>query len=251
MTVKKLSRHLAKCGLPLALIASAFPAYADSILPDTASQGPVVIELYTSQGCVSCPPADEYMAELVKDPRLLPLALHVDYWDYIGWQDHFAKPEYTERQKSYAKAVGSRTIYTPQFIVSGENRIEGHSPEMTKAAIDAALLERKSIKLQAERKGDILTIRAEADPPLDQPVRVHLVRYISEQTVEIERGENAGKTVTYHNIVSDWQLLGDWIGDDNLDVDVPITGTEEAAVLLQKLGPAKIVAASLVPPELP
>ncbi|KKK59691.1 hypothetical protein LCGC14_3031870, partial [marine sediment metagenome] len=76
---------------------------------------PVVIELFTSQGCSSCPPADELLTRLAARTDVIPLALHVDYWDYIGWRDHFGKPAFTKRQKSYAAVAGSRTIYTPQM----------------------------------------------------------------------------------------------------------------------------------------
>ena len=114
-------RHFvsAACGLWLAAVA---PVGAEPV---------VIVELYTSQGCSSCPPADEFVAMLASDPRILPLALHVDYWDYIGWEDHFAQGKFTDRQRAYAKAVGSRTIYTPQLIIGGQDRIEGFSPEET------------------------------------------------------------------------------------------------------------------------
>ena len=94
-----------------------------------------VVELYTSQGCSSCPPADEYLGELAKEPGVIALALHVDYWDYIGWTDQFGSPKYTARQKAYARAGGSNTIYTPQMIVAGVDRIEGSNPEMVEGAI--------------------------------------------------------------------------------------------------------------------
>ena len=114
-------RHFvsAACGVWLAAVA---PVEAEPV---------VVVELYTSQGCSSCPPADEFLAMMASDPRILPLALHVDYWDYIGWEDKFAQGQFTERQKAYAHAIGSRTIYTPQLIIGGADRIEGFSPEET------------------------------------------------------------------------------------------------------------------------
>ena len=114
-------RHFvnAACGLWLA---AAGAVHAEPV---------VVVELYTSQGCSSCPPADEFLAMMASDPRILPLALHVDYWDYIGWEDKFAQAKFSDRQRAYAKAVGSRTIYTPQLIIGGADRIEGFSPEET------------------------------------------------------------------------------------------------------------------------
>ena len=89
----------------------------------------VVVELYTSQGCSSCPPADAYLEELAQEPGVIALALHVDYWDYLGWKDEFANPDFTDRQKTYATANGSNTIYTPQMVVAGTDMVEGSDPD--------------------------------------------------------------------------------------------------------------------------
>ena len=229
-------RHFvsAACGLWLAAVA---PAGAEPV---------VVVELYTSQGCSSCPPADEFVAVLASDPRILPLALHVDYWDYIGWEDKFAQEKFTDRQRAYAKAVGSRTIYTPQLIIGGRDRIEGFAPDETSARLREHLGLASNVRLTVTREGDMLVIRAEADPPLDEPVRVQLVRYQPEETVTIERGENAGKTITYRNIVTSWEGLGDWTGREPLELTAPYAGQDPGAVIVQASGPAAILAAARV-----
>jgi hypothetical protein len=229
-------RHFvsAACGLWLA---AALPAGAEPV---------VVVELYTSQGCSSCPPADEFLAMMASDPRILPLALHVDYWDYIGWADKFAQAKFTDRQRAYAKAAGSRTIYTPQLIIGGADRIEGFAPEETAERLRAHLAAGQAVRLTVTREGDKVVIRAEADAPLGQPVRVQLVRYKPEETVVIERGENAGKTITYHNIVTSWQRLDDWAGQAPLEVTAPFDGDEPGAVIVQTSGPAAILAAARV-----
>ena len=206
----------------------------------------VVVELYTSQGCSSCPPADEFLAMLASDPRILPLALHVDYWDYIGWEDKFAMAQFTTRQKSYAHAIGSRTIYTPQLIIGGADRIEGFSPDETADRLRDHLKAGTPVTLTVTRQGDKLVIRAEADPPLTEPVRVQLVRYMPAETVKIERGENAGKTITYHNIVTSWERLEDWTGKAPLEITAPFSGDEKGAVIVQTDGPAEILAAARV-----
>lgn len=206
----------------------------------------VVVELFTSQGCSSCPPADEFLSMLASDPRILPLALHVDYWDYIGWEDHFAQPKFSERQRDYARAVGSRTIYTPQLIIGGADRIEGFAPEETAERLRAHLGAATPVRLTVTREGDKLVIRAEADPPLTEPVRVQLVRFKPEETVTIERGENAGKTITYRNIVTSWDRLDDWAGQAPLEVTAPYDGDEPGAVIVQTDGPATILAAARV-----
>ncbi|WP_374427330.1 DUF1223 domain-containing protein [Tabrizicola sp.] len=229
-------RHFvsAACGLWLAAVAQ------------VQAEPVVVVELYTSQGCSSCPPADEFVSMLAANPQILPLALHVDYWDYIGWADKFAHPKFTDRQRAYAKAVGSRTIYTPQLIIGGADRIEGFAPEETAERLRAHLEAGTPVRLTVTREGDKLVIRADADPPLDEPVRVQLVRYKPEETVTIERGENAGKTVTYTNIVTSWERIGDWSGREPLELTAPFPGDEPGAVIVQHEGPAAILAAARV-----
>lgn len=229
-------RHFvsAACGLWLA---AAVPVQAEPV---------VVVELYTSQGCSSCPPADEFLAMMASDPRILPLALHVDYWDYIGWADKFAQAKFSDRQRAYAKAVGSRTIYTPQLIINGADRIEGFSPEETAEQLRDHLKAGTPVRLTVTREGDRLVIRAEADPPLTKPVRVQLVRYKPEETVVIERGENAGKTITYRNIVTSWERVGDWSGQNPLEMTADFPGEDPGAVIVQTEGPAAILAAARV-----
>jgi hypothetical protein len=212
----------------------------------TTSEPVVVIELYTSQGCSSCPPADEFLAALAADPRVVPLALHVDYWDYIGWKDGFAQPQFTKRQKDYARAIGSRTIYTPQMIVGGLDRVEGHRPVQVTSLIDTHLRQGPSVALEMDRDGAVLEIRAKALRPLDEPVRVQLVRYRPSETVEIGRGENAGRTVTYYNIVTLWQPLGDWSGAEPLSITTDVPGPDAVVVILQAPGPSAIVAAARI-----
>ena len=212
----------------------------------TTSEPVLVIELYTSQGCSSCPPADDFLAALSADPRVVPLALHVDYWDYIGWKDGFAQPQFTKRQKDYARAIGSRSIYTPQMIVGGQDRVEGYRPAEVTALIDAHLRQGKIVALEMSRDGAVLEIRAKALRPFDQPVRVQLVRYRPSETVDIRHGENAGRTVTYYNIVTFWQPLGDWSGAEPLSITAEAPGPDPAVVILQAPGPSAILAAARI-----
>ncbi|MEZ5798401.1 MAG: DUF1223 domain-containing protein [Paracoccaceae bacterium] len=212
----------------------------------TQAEPVVVVELYTSQGCSSCPAADNYLETLIQDPRVMPLALHVDYWDYIGWKDTFGQAKFTERQKAYARAIGSRTIYTPQMIVGGRDRVEGNVPAEVAAHVAEQLAAGRRVMLVARREGGVVVITAEADPPLTEPVRVQLVRYKPEETVAIERGENAGQTITYRNIVTSWDNLGEWSGTAALDLEVPAEGSDGTVVILQEAGPSAILAAARV-----
>lgn len=224
----------AACGLWLCLSGLAF----------AQSEPVVVVELYTSQGCSSCPPADEFLANMAMDPLILPLALHVDYWDYIGWKDKFASPKFTSRQKAYAKEFGTRTIYTPQFIVGGIDRVEGNRPEETAALIRKHLSVAHEIGLTLERAGNILVIRADALPSLQTKANIQLVRYTRSETVKIERGENAGRSIKYYNIVRSWQSLGSWSGKGALEMQAEVMGDDPIAVIVQQEGPSHIVAAA-------
>jgi hypothetical protein len=203
----------------------------------------VVVELYTSQGCSSCPPADGYLAELVANPDVIALALHVDYWDYIGWKDEFANPAFTDRQKEYARAIGSRTIYTPQMIVNGVDRVEGNNPEAVDSMVKMHLMEPSGVSLRLERNGDQLAIRASGGNGAE-PMIVNVVRYMPNQTVTIERGENAGRTLTYHNIVTGFESVGEWDGVEPLEMETTVTGTAPIAVFLQAEGPGQVLAAA-------
>lgn len=236
-------RHIvsAACGLWFALSGIG----AGTGMAQTVSSDPVVVvELYTSQGCSSCPPADAYFAELAKDKRVIPLALHVDYWDYIGWADSFANPKFTDRQKAYAHAVGSRTIYTPQMIVGGKDRVEGHQPELVDQLIGAQLAAAQPVALRLQRNGDDLHITAKSMGDLMGAVRVQLVRYTPSAVVEIEHGENAGLKVRYSNIVTSWQVIGNWPGVVPLDLQAKVSGTDPVVVILQQEGPGDILAAA-------
>jgi hypothetical protein len=203
----------------------------------------VLVELYTSQGCSSCPPADAFMTELVANPDVIALALHVDYWDYIGWKDGFANAAFTERQKEYARAIGSRTIYTPQMIVNGMDRVEGNNPAAVNSLVRMHLAKPSEITLTLQRDGDQVLIRA-AGRTGPAALTVNLVRYTPSETVAIERGENAGETLTYHNIVTDLQAVGEWTGTAPLEMAATVTGEAPVAVFLQESGPGAILAAA-------
>ncbi len=212
---------------------------------DTATLG-TVVELYTSQGCSSCPPADAFLRKLAADPDVIALALHVDYWDYIGWRDHFAQPIFTARQKAYAHLVGSNTIYTPQMIVGGREQVAGSDPEQVERAIRRDQRALRAVQLRLTRQGDQLDIVAQASPPLGAPVQVQLVRYHPLASVQIDDGENAGRVLDYANVVTDWVSLGQWDGSSALRLTAPVAGSDAVVVILQAEGPGEILAAAQI-----
>ena len=204
----------------------------------------VVVELYTSQGCSSCPPADAYLKQLAAQPGIIALALHVDYWDYIGWKDDFASPQYTLRQRAYSHAQGSNTVYTPQMMVEGVDSVEGSDPVGVEGAIRRHLAGADMVALQLMRQGQTLTIHATAIASVDQPLKVQLVRFKPTETRAIKHGENAGKVIEYSNIVTSWEQIGTWSGEGDLQMTAPVPGTDRVVVILQAAGPGMIYAAS-------
>jgi hypothetical protein len=212
-----------------------------------AQTQPVLVELYTSQGCSSCPPADEFMSHLANDPNVIALSLHVDYWDYIGWKDTFADPQFTKRQKAYARAIGSRTIYTPQMIVGGQDRVEGNDPMVVSDKIRKHMTVPAPVQLSLTRKGDQVLISAWAEGAVPGEMRVQLVRYKEREVVSIGRGENAGREVVYHNIVTSWQPVAEWDGRGPLDLVADAPGADPVVVIVQKEGPAEVLAVARLP----
>ncbi len=228
-------------------LAPAFAALAALSLAAGIARGegaPVVVELFTSQGCASCPPADDMLRDLVAVEGVIPLALHVDYWDYIGWEDTFGSALFTARQQSYAVAAGERMVYTPQLIVGGTDRVIGADPMAVMALVAAQAEQAPMVTLTLVREGGGFVIAADSAERLAQPVVVQLVRFLPLAQVEILGGENAGQTHTYANVVTDWQVLGDWDGAAPLSLTTEAPGDEPAVVILQEPGPGRIIAAA-------
>ena len=214
--------------------------------PSLAGEKPVVlVELFTSQGCSSCPPADALMMRLTGRDDVIPLALHVDYWDYIGWKDQFADPAYTKRQKAYAHVGGRRMIYTPQMVVNGQEDLVGAKGMELAELIAAHRAIVPRVRVVTQRDGDRLSVRVEPlAAPLKGPFNVHLVRYAPLRTVEITKGENAGRRLDYANVVENWTVIGEWDGTGPAELSAEVTGPAPAVVLIQAKGPGAIVAAA-------
>ncbi|MBR9842894.1 MAG: DUF1223 domain-containing protein [Rhodobacteraceae bacterium] len=211
-----------------------------------ADSHPVVVELFTSQGCSSCPPADAFFEkELAGREDVIALALHVDYWDYLGWKDNFANPAFTKRQKNYARAAGHRMVYTPQIIIGGRDHVVGNHPEEVEALLKAHEATDSPVMVEIKRVGERVEIEAMAVETPGQML-IHLVRYAPQDEVTIKRGENAGRQVRYTNIVTDWHVIAEWDGRAPLHIEAPAAGDAPVVALVQSKGNGPIWAAARV-----
>ncbi len=171
-----------------------------------------VVELFTSQGCSSCPPADRILGDLARDPSLVVITMPVDYWDYIGWKDTLASPQCTARQKGYAAARGDGQVYTPQAVIDGVSHVVGAD----RAAIEKNISEDRSAK--GALSVDVATKIADGKASVDvgagagKAASVWLLEVEPSATVAVGRGENAGRTLTYTNVVRKMTRLGDYSG---------------------------------------
>jgi len=199
-----------------------------------AQDNKVVVELYTSQGCSSCPPADALLADLVGRDDVIPLALHVDYWDYLGWKDEFGSRDFTARQHGYARVNRAESVYTPQMVIGGQDQVIGSKGMAVMDHIAEQRAQADQVVMTATRDGQIIKIAATAQTTNIGEMVVQLVRYHPEETVTIRRGENAGKSISYVNIVTSWQVIGNWDGTSPMAMNAAVEGNDAAVILIQK-----------------
>ncbi len=184
----------------------AIPASAETLRPRA------VAELFTSQGCSSCPPADRLWNELAERPDVLALMLPVDYWDYLGWKDTLARPEHHTRQRGYMRALRERSVYTPQGVINGTKSVVGSRRDAVIRALAGAGLEDIALDIVADTDGITITAGPGAGHSRSGGT-FWLVTYLAAETVAIGRGENTGRTITYTNVVRDIRPLGSWTGE--------------------------------------
>lgn len=206
----------------------------------------VVLELFTSQGCDRCPPVDAFVRELATREDVLPLALHVDYWDYMGWADSFALAHHKVRQMAYAPRTDRGRLFTPLLMVGGLDPVEGYTPMKVVDLIEKHRGVEAGVTLEMTVQGDMVHLVGLAAHPFAQSARVVMVQFRPQATVEITRGQNAGQTVTYTNVVTGWHDLGRWDGQAPLAVDMP-RAVEAGAVLVQSAEYGLILAAARLP----
>jgi len=218
-------------------------ATAGGAIAEPAPRNLVVVELFTSQGCSSCPPANANLAAIADRPDVLALSFGVTYWDYIGWKDTFAKPEFTNRQYAYEQKLHRATAYTPQMVVNGEMDLIGNSADELDRFIGAARNEASTAGPQITLNGDTVTIGAGSAP--GDAADVLLVRYDPNVVqVPVARGENTGRTLPHKHVVHELTRLGGWTGAA-VRFDLPAaTDGLKTAILIQTAYTGPILAAA-------
>src|SRR6202521_2931856 len=227
-SISKWSGTLGVC----AIVAIVRPALADPR---------AVVELFTSQGCSSCPPADKIIGELAKDPSIIALSMPIDYWDYLGWKDTLADARFSARQKAYSKMRGDREVYTPQVVVNGSAHVIGSDRAGIESAID--ITEKTdgvmSVPVTMTQSGKQInvSVAASGKGPAAMHGEVWICSVSKAVPIAIGRGENRGREVTYHNVVRNLLKVGDWDGSSG-SWTVPLEnisrdGVDAAAVYVQ------------------
>lgn len=189
----------------LAFIAVVTPAAADPR---------AVVEMFTSQGCSSCPPADRILGELAQDPSVIALSLPIDYWDYLGWKDTLADARFTARQRAYSQMRGDRAVYTPQAVVNGTANVLGSD----RAGIEAAASRTRvngvmSVPVTLTKSGRHIGVAVAAADKAGRTGEVWICAVSKRVPITIARGENRGQQITYHNVVRNMLKVGDWSGE--------------------------------------
>jgi hypothetical protein len=207
------------------------------------TQRPVIVELYTSEGCSSCPPAEALIEEIARQPGVLPLAFHVDYWDDLGWRDRFSMKQATQRQRDLASALRLPTVGTPQLIVDGRESVWGADRQ---SLIQALKAPRSDVPVSAQREDRELVVRTPSRTP-GEVYDVYVVGYLPRTVTPIGRGENAGRTLTEVNVVRDIRRLGQsgsTPGEWRISVDSFPKDASRAVVFLQRPGNGAIAGAT-------
>lgn len=241
----------------IAVLAAGLVVGLSAIAQESPSRPLGVVELFTSQGCSSCPPADEALVRLVERGDVIALGYHVDYWDYLGWRDTLGSPDNSERQYNYARELNRRGVYTPQAILNGRSHTNGGRFDeiVDKLGDSENTDDGLTVDLQISQIGKRMRVSVAESARAAGEFHVVVVYFKDRTDVTIERGENAGQNITYVNAVTDVQTIGMWNGEQ-VTIDIPLSelASKEAdgcAVLLQEAtatgNPGAIIGAAILP----
>lgn len=237
----KRASYLSVLGL-IVLVGSATELRAQT----TPSRGPSVVELYTSQGCSSCPPADRVLGELSTLPNVIALAFHVDYWDNIGWRDHYSIPNAVERQHRYVQSLGLSSAFTPQAIVDGRSSFVGSDKRQILDALADPVGETVPVSIEVSDGMLIVGVPERQDR---KNYQVFVAAYLPQATTPVGRGENTGRTLQEFNIVRQFRSIGTWSGHAAVfraSVDSFPADASRVAVLLQRDGQGPIAGSAAI-----
>ena len=248
-----LSTRKARQAFRTAIVVIAGIIGAVTLTQAAGAQPQKVVELFTSQGCSSCPPADQLAERLVKeDENVLTVLMPVDYWDYLGWKDTLASPAHSQRQRAYAARRGDRSVYTPQMVINGEEHVVGSRERDVRAALKRA----EPFTAKVDLKISDMVVQADIEGLLPEGATmatVYFLRIEDEATVDIGRGENAGRTIRYVNVVRNLQPIGVWEGGTETfrmpKSKLMLKGDARCAILVQiedRDGPGKIIGAAVM-----
>ena len=238
-------RFLKILALAAVLVTAAHPAMAAE---GPAGKPLTVVELFTSQGCSSCPPADAFLGELTKRGDLLALSVHVDYWDYIGWKDPFASASNTQRQRDYARTFHMGYVYTPQMVIQGAYQVTGSDRAKVLAGIEKAA-KGKRVPVTFGRDQGKIHVALPGAHTTDEAA-VWLALFDGQHETAIRRGENGGRTLRYYNVVRKMVRIGTWTGQE-MKIPTGITdemaaGRDGCGVILQSLKTGRILGAAKI-----
>lgn len=244
------------CRLALALVLAVAAVAAQA---QAQERQKTVVELFTSQGCASCPPADALLNELANDPQVIALTLAVDYWDYIGWKDTLALHGHSVRQKAYADQRADRKVFTPQVVVGGTQYAKGSDRAAVQRALMAVRGEaaQRAVPVSLSRRGDSIAVEVgNSGEPIPEPAELWACPVASSRSVAIGRGENGGRQITYANVVRGWVRIGSFDGRPGR-YSIPVEslrhdGADTVVVLLQSgsfAQPGPILGAASLPLE--
>jgi hypothetical protein len=210
---------------------------------------PMVVELFTSEGCSSCPPADALLGELTQRQYVLPLSFHVDYWDYIGWKDRFADPLFTQRQRAYAEVQGSSMVYTPQMIIAGAIDVVGSDRKAVERALKRAYTRNTMYRIQVVREKDGSIVAQFPEAPIGVPATIWLLTYQKSAESKVKAGENAGRNLMTYNVVRSLQKVGMWYGpateiELKLDPAAKANSPDACAIIANQAEHGPIIAAA-------
>jgi hypothetical protein len=211
-----------------------------------------VVELFTSQGCSSCPAADRYLGELAERDGVIALAFHVDYWNYIGWHDPFSDPAWSHRQRVYGQRLGRTYVYTPQIVVDGMAETVGSRRSAVEALIEQSARREKLAVALSRMQPDMMRIIVAGRPSYNgEPATIWLVFFDREHVTSVGSGENQGRVLRDRNIVRQMIPIGTWQGEPvavNLSLPALDAGKhDDCAVLVQEAGGGPILGASEIP----